>query len=57
MSWGKRGFVGIRKAIWQHEQTLREAERILKQEHGIRHKPGEHSLCPLCNAIKVSESK
>lgn len=47
-TWGKGGFVAIRKAIWQHEKTLGIAERILIKEHGTRHKPGEHGLCPLC---------
>jgi hypothetical protein len=40
--------VGVRKAIWKNEQTLRNAEIILMQECGSRHQVGEHSLCPKC---------
>lgn len=48
MSWGRGGMVGVRKAIWKNEQTLRNAEIILMQECGSRHQVGEHSLCPKC---------
>ena len=48
MSWGRGAMVGVRKAIWKHEQTLRNAEIILMQECGKRHQVGEHELCPKC---------
>lgn len=57
-TWGKGGFVGIRKALWRHEQAMKRAEVILREEHGTRHKPGEHKLCPLCrqhNAKRIDE--
>lgn len=44
--------VGVRKAIWRHEQTIRQAETILAEEHGTRHKEGEHELCPKCRELK-----
>lgn len=46
--WGRGGMVGVRKAIWRHDQTIRQAETILAEEHGTRHKEGEHELCPKC---------
>ena len=52
MSWGRGGMVGVRKAIWRHEQTIRQAETILAEEHGTRHKEGEHELCPKCRELK-----
>ncbi len=52
MSWGRGGMVGVRKAIWRHEQTIRHAETILAEEHGTRHKDGEHELCPKCREFK-----
>jgi hypothetical protein len=53
MSWGKGGLVGVRKAIWRHEQTIKRAEVILAEEHGTRHKEGEHELCPKCRDFKA----
>lgn len=52
MSWGRGGMVGVRKAIHRHEQTIRQAETILAEEHGTRHKEGEHELCPKCREYK-----
>lgn len=48
MSWGRGGMVGVRKAFYQHAQTIRRAEVILAQEHGIWHESGARSLCPKC---------
>lgn len=42
----------MRKSIWKHEQTIRQAETILAEEHGTRHKEGEHELCPKCRELK-----
>ena len=55
MSWGRGGMVGVRKAIWQHEQTMKQAEVILAAECGTRHKLGEHELCPKCREHKERE--
>ena len=52
MNWGKGGMVGVNKAIHRHEQAMRQAEAILSQEHGLRHKPGKHGLCPKCMESK-----
>ena len=52
MSWGRGGMVGVRKAIWRHEQTLKQAAVILAEECGTRHKLGEHELCPKCREYK-----
>ncbi|MEN6533342.1 MAG: hypothetical protein ABFD89_06745 [Bryobacteraceae bacterium] len=57
--WGRGGMVGVGKAVWKHEQTIRQAEAILSQEHGTRHQPGEHELCPKCrefNSQKATEA-
>lgn len=51
MRWGKGGMVGVRKAIWQHERAISQAEVILSKEHGIRHKEGEHAICPKCQTF------
>lgn len=48
MSWGKGGMVGVRKAIWKHDQMLKQAAFILLTECGQQHKLGEHELCPKC---------
>lgn len=56
MSWGRGGMVGVSKAIYQHEQTIRLAETILAEEHGTRHKPGEHELCPKCRELKEASA-
>jgi hypothetical protein len=57
MSWGRGGMVGVRKAIWQHDQTIKRAEAILSDECGKRHVIGEHNLCPKCreHRAKVKE--
>lgn len=38
----------VPRAILRHEQTITAAQSILLEEHGIRHQPGEHSLCSKC---------
>lgn len=43
-----RGMRGVTRAILLHDQTITAAEAILAEEHGTRHQPGEHSLCPKC---------
>lgn len=57
MSWGRGGMVGVRAAIWRHEQAQQQAIAILRQEHGIRHKPGERLLCPLCERTRNENRK
>lgn len=54
-AWGRGGTVGVRKAIWKHEQTLRQAAAILATECGTRHKTGEHELCPKCEEWRRSK--
>lgn len=57
MSWGRGGMVGVRKSIWRHEQTMKIAQDILTKEHGIKHKDGEHELCPICQQSKAAIAK
>jgi hypothetical protein len=54
MSWGKGGMVGVRKAIWQHEQVQRQAAEILAIECGTRHETGTRpDLCPKCKQART----
>lgn len=56
--WGKGGFVGINRAIARHEAVIKQAEKILIEEHGKRHADGEHELCPLCQeTIQAKKTK
>jgi hypothetical protein len=57
VKWGKGWEVGVHKAINAHERAIRQAEQILINECGLRHKQGEHSLCPICRCHrKVTSS-
>lgn len=52
MSWGKGWEVGVRKALWSHEQAMRLAADILATEHGTVHAAGARSdLCWKCQAL------
>ena len=50
MKWGRGWEVGVRKAIWQQERARDIAAEILAHEHGTKHQPGAHRLCPKCQA-------
>lgn len=41
----------MQAALRAHERTLALAAVILCEEHGIRHRPGEHELCPKCQEM------
>lgn len=47
-----RGLRGVTKAILRHNQTMDTAAAILAEEHGTRHQPGEHNLCPKCIELR-----
>ena len=50
--WGRGGMVGVGKARHEHERTEQRAAEILREEHGVRHQPGERAdLCPLCSQL------
>ena len=51
MSWGKGWEVGVRKALWAHQQARERAAEILAQEHGTAHAAGTRTdLCWKCQA-------
>ncbi|MDP3937094.1 MAG: hypothetical protein Q8R92_03055 [Deltaproteobacteria bacterium] len=57
-SWGRGGMVGVRKAIYTHERTLRLASVILADEHGDKHAPGtRRDLCPKCAGARREEAR
>lgn len=54
--WGRGWEVGVRKAISEHERTLRQAAEILELECGREHKTGDRrDLCPRCQREAQSE--
>ena len=54
MSWGKGWEVGVRKALWSHQQAMERAAEILAAEHGTVHAAGSRpDLCWKCQAEEV----
>lgn len=50
--------VGVRKAIWAHERTLKQAAVILAEECGTVHKTGERTdLCPKCQEHEAARKR